>query len=120
MERISRFCASYFDDGQAQISGIHEGGFYASWRIQAQTDQMPQLFMALGGYRSAVAKLPKTADDMIARGCADLGVPPDARESYLAALLLDVNGWASWCAYLRWNARLADGDDPHLRELLAI
>jgi hypothetical protein len=36
------------------------------------------------------------------------------------ALLLDVNGWASWCAYLRWNARLAGGDDVNLRELLAI
>ena len=28
------------------------------------------------------------------------------RERYLSALLLDVNGWASWCAYLRWIARL--------------
>jgi uncharacterized protein YbcC (UPF0753/DUF2309 family) len=120
MERISRFCGSYFDDGQAQISGVREGGLYASWRAQAQDDLMPYLFMELAGYRAAVASLPTTADAMIAHGCLDLGVPVDERESYLSALLLDVNGWASWCAYLRWNARLADGDDPHLRELLAI
>ncbi len=119
MERISRFCASYFDDGQAQISGVREGGFYASWRAQARTDQAPYLFMGLGAYRSTVSQLPATADEMIARGCADLGVPVDERERYLSALLLDVNGWASWCAYLRWTSQLV-GDDEHLLELLAI
>ena len=31
-----------------------------------------------------------------------------------------VNGWASWCAYRRWEARLADGDDQDIVELLAI
>jgi len=120
MERISRFCSSYFDDGQAQISGVREGGFYASWRSNAQTDQTPYLFMELGGYRSTVRSLPSTADEMIARGCADLGVPADERERYFSSLLLDVNGWASYCAYLRWTARLAGGDDDHIRELLAI
>lgn len=120
MEGISRFCGSYFDDGQAQISGVREGGLYASWRNQAQTDQKPHLFMALGAYRSTMAALPTTADEMLIRGCADLAVPEGERERYLSALLLDVNGWASWCAYLRWTARLAGGDDDHLRELLAI
>jgi uncharacterized protein YbcC (UPF0753/DUF2309 family) len=120
VERVSRFCASYFDDGQAQISGVREGGFYASWRIQAQTDQGPYLFMELHGYRATVAKLPTNAGDMIALACSDLGVPANERERYLSALLLDVNGWASWCAYLRWTARLAGGDDDHIRELLAI
>jgi uncharacterized protein YbcC (UPF0753/DUF2309 family) len=120
MERISRFCASYFDDGQAQIHGVRDRGFFASWRHQAQADQMPYLFMELGKYRSTVAALPKTANEMIARGCADLGVPANECERYLSALLLDVNGWASWCAYLRWTERQADGDDAHIRELLAI
>lgn len=120
MQRISRFCASYFDDGQAQINAMRKGGFYASWRQQARTDQGPHLFMELAGYRSMVAQLPATADEMIARGCSDLDVPIEQRERYLSALLLDVNGWASWCAYLRWMARLGGGDDDHIRELLAI
>ena len=120
MERVSRFCGSFFDAGQAQISGVRAGGFYASWRSQAQTDQTPYLFMELDGYRSTVSALPNTADEMLARGCADLGVPANEYERYLSALLLDVNGWASWCAYLRWTARLEGGDDDHIRELLAI
>jgi hypothetical protein len=120
MERISRFCASYFDDGQAQINGVREGGLYASWLPQAKSDQMPNLFMALDRYRQTVARLPATADEMIAQGCSDLGVPVNQRESFLAALLLDVNGWASWCAYLRWTAQQGSGDDAHIYELLAI
>ncbi|MEO8704221.1 MAG: DUF2309 domain-containing protein [Kofleriaceae bacterium] len=116
MEKISRFCASYFDAGQTQINGVREGGFYASWRAQARTDQAPSLFMQLSGYRATAAKLPNNADKMIALGCFDLGIPVDERERYMSALLLDVNGWSSWCAYLRWTYT----DDDHMRELLAI
>ncbi|MBA3461067.1 MAG: DUF2309 domain-containing protein, partial [Deltaproteobacteria bacterium] len=120
MERISRFCATYFGHGQAQISGVRKGGFYASWRGQASMDHAPYLFMDLDGYRATVAKLPRTPGEMITLGCSDLGVVEEERERYLSALLLDVNGWASWCAYLRWTARIAGEDDDHLRELLAI
>ncbi len=120
MERISRFCASYFDGGQAQVSGVRAGGLYENWRAQAQADPMPNLFMELAGYRKALRSLPGDADEMITRGSTDLGVPADQRERYFSALLLDVNGWASWCAYVRWTARLDGGDDDHIRELLAI
>lgn len=120
MERISRFCASYFDDGQAQVEAPHQNGFYATWRAQAESDRMPSLFMGLGQYRSTSESLPFRPDDMIARACTDLGVPVTERERYFAALLLDVNGWASWCAYLRWQARLSGKEDGHIRELLAI
>jgi uncharacterized protein YbcC (UPF0753/DUF2309 family) len=120
MERISRFCASYFDDGQAQVRAPRSNGFYATWRDQAESDHMPSLFMGLAGYRAALDSLPANPEEMIERGTADLGVALDERERYFAALLLDVNGWASWCAYLRWTARLTGGDDAHIRELLAI
>jgi uncharacterized protein YbcC (UPF0753/DUF2309 family) len=120
MERISRFCASYFDDGQAQVMAPREDGFYATWRKQADSDAMPALFMELRGYRSTLDTLPISAEEMIDRACAELGVPVHERERYFSALLLDVNGWASWCAYLRWMARLSGSDDGHIRELLAI
>lgn len=120
MERMSRFCGSYFDDGQAQIGPAKKGGLYASWRDQARVDRGPGLFMGLDEYRSTVRSLPKTADEMMAVASSELGVPADERENYLSALLLDINGWASWCAYLRWTARLAGRDDHHILELLSI
>ncbi|HEX4451890.1 MAG TPA: DUF2309 domain-containing protein [Kofleriaceae bacterium] len=120
IERISRYCASYFDGGQAQVTGIRGGGLYASWRAQAQADPMAGIFMQLAGYHATLRSLPASADDMFVRGCADLAVPAEQRERYFSALLLDINGWASWCAYVRWTARLEGGDDGHIRELLAI
>ncbi len=120
MERISRFCASYFDGGQALIGGVRAGGLYASWRAQAMADPMPNIFMELAGYRATLRSLPSNADAMLTRGSADLGLPVDQRERYFSALLLDVNGWASWCAYIQWTAHLAGGHDEHIRELLAI
>src|SRR5262249_21352570 len=120
VDRVSAFCASYFDDGMGQIQAVRGGGLYASWREQAHKDWGPTLLMGLSGYRAAVASLPTTADETLALVSSTLGVPEGESEHYLSALLLDVNGWASWCAYLRWMARLAERDDNHLFELLAI
>lgn len=120
VERISRFCASYFDDGQSQVKPSKEQGLYRGWRYQAQADRGPALFMGLTEYRTTVASLPSTADEMMAVASSELGVPEEECEDYLSALLLDVLGWASWCAYLRWTARLGGRDDDHIRELLAI
>ena len=38
---------------------------------------------------------------------------------YLESVLLTVNGWASWCAYLGWQAGLEGGIDLHLPFLAA-
>jgi uncharacterized protein YbcC (UPF0753/DUF2309 family) len=120
VDRVSRFCSSYFDDGMAQVDPVQREGLFASWRAEAQSDWGPALLMGLRGYRSTVASLPSTAEEMLAHVSSTLGVPEAENEHYLSALLLDVNGWASWCAYLRWTARLAGRDDHHIFELLAI
>ena len=49
-----------------------------------------------------------------------MGLEPAVWADYLESVLLSVNGWASWCAYLGWQAGLAGGKEAHLRELLAI
>ena len=33
---------------------------------------------------------------------------------------MDINGWASWCAYQRWQAQLSEREDDHIEQLLAI
>lgn len=40
--------------------------------------------------------------------------------AYLGAVLMAINGWAAWCAYERWQARLSRGDDDQIVQLLAI
>ncbi|MEO8195135.1 MAG: DUF2309 domain-containing protein [Thermoanaerobaculia bacterium] len=117
---VSQFCAAYFDDGQALLTPERTGGLFATWRRQALDDKSPSLLMRLRSYRDATKALPATASAMLQRGLSELDVPAGESQTYLWGLLLDQNGWASWCAYRRWNARLAGGDDDAIVDLLAI
>ncbi|MCA9585461.1 MAG: DUF2309 domain-containing protein [Myxococcales bacterium] len=117
---VSQHCASYFDDGQAQLGPDRTGGLYASWRRHAQGDRAPTLLMGLDGYGAAAEALPDTARELLYVALGDLEVPESERERYLVALLLDVNGWAAWCAYRRWTARLGGADDDAIVDLLAV
>jgi uncharacterized protein YbcC (UPF0753/DUF2309 family) len=116
----SQFCAAYFDEGQAGLPPDRDGGLYASWRRQAMSDKSPALLLGLGGYTEAARLLPETPAEMAMLALADLGIPDSAQESYLLGLLLDLNGWAAWCAYLRWTARLGGGEDDQIVEFAAI
>jgi len=117
---MSQFCASWFDEGQASLTPDRTGGLFASWRRQALDDKSPSLLMRLRSYRDAVQGLPATASEMLQRGVSDLDIPADKLETYLWGLLLDQNGWASWCGYRRWTARLSGTNDDAIVDLLAI
>lgn len=119
-QNISQLCAAFFDEGQATFAVKRDAGLYATWRRYAQNDRGPALLMGARAYRALAGELPAAAADVIAMALADLRIPERHREDYLWSLLLDVNGWASWCAYRRWTARLQGSDDGALLELLAI
>ncbi len=117
---LSQFCASYFDDDQARLRPSREGGLYASWRRHALHDKSPLLLLGFRGYQEAIRLLPRSAGEMASTALRDLGVPEGERQAYLTGLLLDLNGWAAWCAYRRWTARLSGDTDDHIVDLLAI
>lgn len=116
----SQFCAAFFDEGQSSLGADRRGGLYASWRRFALLDEAPTTLMGLSAFRELVRALPERAEDVAPQALAHLDVPAAEHERYLASLLLDVNGWASWCAYRRWIARLAGREDGVIAELLAI
>lgn len=117
---LSQFCAAYFDEGQAQFGPSREGGLYATWLRHAKGDRTPSLLMGLRAYRDLASELPRSVEEVASTALVELDIPEQERESYLAGLLLDLNGWAAWCAYRRWTARLSGADDDHIVELLAI
>jgi uncharacterized protein YbcC (UPF0753/DUF2309 family) len=120
VHHTSQFCASYFDEGQASLRPAKGAGLFPTWRELAGADHGPSALMGLSIFRSQARRLPSTPEETIRAGLRVLGVDPDNLESYLSALLLDLNGWASWCSYQRWQARLAGADDSSLVHLLAI
>ena len=118
--QVSQVCAAYFDEHQADWQPNRAGGLYAFWRDTLTHDHGIGVLMGLPDIARGLAALPATREDAERWVLRRLGLPEQAWADYLEAALLTVNGWASWCAYLAWEARLQGGSDTHVRDLLAI
>ncbi|MBX3585566.1 MAG: DUF2309 domain-containing protein [Ramlibacter sp.] len=118
--QVSQVCAAYFDTHQADWQPDRDAGLYAFWRETLTHDHAIGVLMGLPDISRGLAALPATRVDAERWVLQRLGLPEESWADYLEAVLLTVNGWASWCAYLGWEARLAGGEDSHLRDLLAI
>lgn len=118
--QVSQVCAAYFDTHQADWQPDRAGGLYAFWRETLTHDHGIGALMGLPDIARGLGALPATREQAERWVLRRLGLPEESWADYLEAVLLTVNGWASWCAYLGWEARLAGGSDTHLRDLLAI
>ncbi|MDI1237568.1 MAG: DUF2309 domain-containing protein [Polaromonas sp.] len=121
--QISQHCAAYFDVSQAAWNP-ERVGLYASWARQLAGDHSTALLMGYAGFGRKAASLPQEPRALIAAATRALGLKPAQCADYYTALLMSINGWASWCAYERWQARLGTvpgrTDDDNIVELLAI
>jgi uncharacterized protein YbcC (UPF0753/DUF2309 family) len=117
---VSQCCAAYFDGGQAAWGPDRGGGLYPSWLRQSAHDFGPAMLMGDTGFTRRIAALPAEPQALIAAALRGLGVPEAAHEPYCTALLMSLHGWASWCAYQRWQARLVQRDDDQIVHLLAV
>ena len=117
---ISQSCAAYFDQGQAAWGPDRSGGLYPSWLRQSAHDFSPAMLMGYPGFTARLEKLPTDPRELIASALQALRLPEAAHEAYFTALLMSINGWASWCAYQRWQARLEKRDDDQIIHLLAV
>ena len=119
-QQVSQYCASYFDEHQADWHRGQLGGLLRGWVGGLERDHALESLMHAPQIRARVHDLPATADGAITWSLVRLGVPPEEAREFLQVCLLRINGWASWCAYLGWEARLRGAIDSNLRELLAI
>lgn len=118
--QVSQVCAAYFDAHQADWQPNRAGGLYTFWRDTLTHDHGIGGLMGLPNIARGLTALPVMRADAERWVMRRLDLPEESWADYLEAVLLTVNGWASWCAYLGWEARLAGGSEEHLRELLAI
>lgn len=118
--QVSQTCAAYFDRHQADWQPDRAQGLYAFWRDTLTHDHGIGVLMGLPDLGRRLAALPRTRAEAEQWVLQRLGLPPEVWADYLEAVLLTVNGWASWCAYLGWQAALEGRSDAHLRDLLAI
>ncbi|MFK7966555.1 MAG: YbcC family protein [Burkholderiaceae bacterium] len=118
--QISQHCAAYFDEDQAGWQPDRTGGLYQTWLTQLAQDLGITWHMRRQAIAQEITSLPKDPIKMIEVGLQRLGVAQTCSTEYLTALLLNVNGWAAWCAYQQWQANLSNGEDDHIVQLLAI
>lgn len=118
--QVSQTCAAYFDEHQADWQPDRSKGLYAFWRDTLTHDHGIGVLMGIPALGKSLGRLPADRCEAERWVLEQVGLPSAVWADYLEAVLLTVNGWASWCAYLRWQASMAGQTDPHLRDLLAI
>ncbi len=118
--QISQHCAAFFDCHQAAWGMDKTHGLYGAWRQQMAADHGLPWRQGRAVLHAQVAAMPVEPRALIAAALHAMALPEQGRDAYLSALLMAVNGWAAWCAYERWQARLGGGDNDDIVHLLAI
>jgi hypothetical protein len=114
VHQISQHCAAHFDAGQARWHApVDEaaGGLYRGWRARLAVDHGLPWPQGRKVAQAAIAAWPAEPVAAIDEALQRLGVPAAGLDACLTAWLLDLNGWAAACAWPRWQARLAGGDE---------
>ncbi|MBO1926824.1 DUF2309 domain-containing protein [Thiomicrorhabdus sp. 6S2-11] len=119
--QISQFCADYFRQRPQGVKyDEYYKGLYQAWLDTTRHDHGIEILMAEDGLTEMFEDLPENAEDLLAEAIATLGVVDKQLADYSHALLLDVNGWASWVSYLRWQDRLNNCENHLMLDFLAI
>lgn len=120
IDEISKWCAAYFDEGQAAwASPWRTLRPYAAWRAAMRLDRGPET-MGIRAFRETIARLPERPEDAVALIVAELAIPERALEDYLFRALFDIQGWAAYARYRVWDNALYERGDDTLVNLLAI
>jgi len=120
IDEISKWCAAYFDEGQAVWRLPSKGlSLYPAWRASMRYDRNPEI-MGIKGFRKAVAQMPGDPRQAIGAVVEALGIPERAIEDYLHRALFDIGGWAAYARYRVWDSELYSRPDDTLIHLLAV
>ena len=121
--QLSQFCAAHYqqlgpmlhrNDTQAPSE------LYRHWLTVIQADKGISIVIDERHLNGYFKQLPTSADELIALTLKTLNIDNDSLELYAHSLLLDINGWASWLAYLRFQGQLYDTPTDELKQLLAM
>lgn len=118
--QISQFCAAFFDAHQADWHPGAEEGLYVRWRRAIRTDHGIGYLMDSPEVISRARELTSDPVELIRAAACRFELSSKGMLDLFRAALLRINGWAAWCSYLRWQARLDGRDDSTIVDLLAI
>ena len=121
IHQISQVCGSAFKrGGQLSVENNPSQGLYLLWLDAAKWDKGLDVLMGEKGLNSEFQNLPKDPLELLRTYIAELQIDPGLITDIAHALLLEINGWASWTSYLRWQAKLNGQPNDLVLEILAI
>lgn len=122
IHQISQTCAITFQHfDRHNTSADAQPRLYENWLYHIRHDRGLEILMQEPGLLSRFKHLPNEPEALIAAALKNLACDTSATADYLHALLLDINGWASWVAWLQWQANLkGQPASGTMVELLAI
>ena len=121
LQQISNFCAFHLQHSDSSASS--NSAFYQAWRASVIADKGMQILTGENHLSELFASLPEDVDELVALHCYELTgnqVDEAAWEDYVYALVLDINGWASWLAYDAWQADLYQKEHQQLLKQLIV
>jgi uncharacterized protein YbcC (UPF0753/DUF2309 family) len=107
---ISQFCAAHYQQQQPLLQQKNGTALYQHWLTHISNDRGVGVSMSSSRLHQQFAELPNSEHALIEMAVSVLGVQDDVVEDYFHSLLLDISGWASYVAYLRWQQALGEKD----------
>ena len=92
---------------------------YRSWLRITRRDKGIEVLTGERGLHHQFDALPECPRELCQVAMETFGDPAHFSD-YVHALLLDVNGWASWMAYQRWQDNFTGTQNDRVEQLLAI
>lgn len=120
--QISQFCGGFFQHpASLSANNVDENSLYRAWLKTVRQDKGIEILMGKRGLNALFKALPEQPEALIVS--AAMTLLDDQSESfadYCHALLLDINGWASWLAYQAWQDQFEQKPQAHVLQILAI
>lgn len=123
IHQVSQFCAAHYQELEPLLrrgDTSKQIDLYRHWLDVTRCDKGLSIVMDEPSLHQFFAQLPDTHEALLAEAIATFELDNDTLAAYCHALLLDVNGWASWVAYLRWQGDLSQQPNDEMCQLLAI
>jgi uncharacterized protein len=122
-QQISQFCAAHYQQLRPILQRhhkIHQPSLYRHWLEVTRLDRGISIVMDEPGLHAYFKHLPDDPEALLLLAIDTLALDDNTLEPYAHALLLDINGWASWVAYLGWQGELYAKPHDDMLEFLAI
>lgn len=122
--QVSQFCAAHYQKQSPtlrQKNAHHDIGLYPHWLEITTEDHGLSIIMGEANLSDFFHELPKDQNALFSLVIQELDLNDESLAFYAHALLLDINGWSSYLAYLNWPSNTENSNqEQHVVALLAI